>query len=236
MTGQRPFRGDLGALLHQVVKLPHVPPSQAAAHLPPGVDAVVARALAKHPDARFASAKDFAEALRALRPSLDPHPTPEPKPRLSYRLLGTALALAGITALGAALAGWLPGAAPIAALPCAALRMPDFDAALIIIHIASTGEVTHLGASFGIPPHGQAGTLVTGGGSRTDLMLGVVGPPYGTDLIIAIASSVPLFGGGGRVPADANGIADSLAVTAETLGGPGGRASADILVLRTVRR
>ena len=372
LTGQRPFRGDLGALLHQVVNVPHVPPSQAAPHLPPAVNAVVARALAKHPDARFASAKAFADALRALRPSPDPDPTSEPRSRLSYWLLGTALALAGIAALGAAMAVWLPGAIPlvsapkpeppaaappppppppprtelpppvpappaptvvapetaIATLPCAALRivpggadgknqlrgvvgegapqraldavisdpplgsmrrdvrvfpataancrlvelvrqinatarsgptlslsmvggrevlgtgeeihaalrMPDFDAALTIIHIASTGEVTHLGTSFGIPPRGRAGALITGGGSRADLMLGVVGPPYGTDLIIAIASSEPLFDGGGRVPAEANGIADSLAVTAETLGGPGGRASADILVLRTVRR
>lgn len=65
LTGKRPFEGDMARIMHQVLTEAPVPPSQRSSIAPPWLDAVVLRALAKHPDDRFQSAEAFAEALRA---------------------------------------------------------------------------------------------------------------------------------------------------------------------------
>ena len=55
------------------------PPLETRAMLPPAAVAVVARALAKNPEARFADGRELAEALRALpAPALTPLPTGRP--------------------------------------------------------------------------------------------------------------------------------------------------------------
>ncbi len=64
LTGSRPFSGGPAtaqALQHAQEKPP--PASQAATDLPPAVDPVFARALAKDPDARPATATEFVEGL-----------------------------------------------------------------------------------------------------------------------------------------------------------------------------
>lgn len=64
LAGSLPFRGDTRALLraHFVAE---IPPFPIEAGVPEAVEAVVRRALAKEPAARFASAPAFAAALRA---------------------------------------------------------------------------------------------------------------------------------------------------------------------------
>lgn len=64
LAGTLPFRGDTRALLRQhfIAEIPAFP---AEADVPEAVEAVVRRALAKEPAARFASAPAFAAALRA---------------------------------------------------------------------------------------------------------------------------------------------------------------------------
>ncbi|WP_310570686.1 serine/threonine-protein kinase [Gemmatimonas sp.] len=64
IAGTLPFRGDTRALLraHFVAEIPSFP---LEAGVPAAVEAVVRRALAKEPAARFASAPAFAAALRA---------------------------------------------------------------------------------------------------------------------------------------------------------------------------
>jgi serine/threonine-protein kinase len=55
------------------------PPLETRAMLPPEAVAVIARALAKHPEGRFADGRELAEALRALpAPALTPLPTGRP--------------------------------------------------------------------------------------------------------------------------------------------------------------
>jgi serine/threonine-protein kinase len=67
------------------------------------------------------------------------------------------------------------------------LRLPDYPAHLQVDYLSSDGSVSHLypvrtsperpfepGASVALPQH-------------------LVGPPFGTDMIVAVASSVPLF-------------------------------------------
>ena len=66
LTGLSPFLAETpAAVMHKVLQGSPDPPSSHSPGLPQGFDAVVERALAKKPENRFASAKDFQVALRA---------------------------------------------------------------------------------------------------------------------------------------------------------------------------
>ncbi|MDO9714352.1 serine/threonine-protein kinase, partial [Paracraurococcus lichenis] len=65
LTGERPFEGSRTTVGHKVLYAEPVLPSRTRAAVPAQFDAVVARALAKQPEARFSSAAEFADALRA---------------------------------------------------------------------------------------------------------------------------------------------------------------------------
>ena len=65
LTGEKPFDGGLTAIMHKVL---HTEPPAASAlsvAVTPALDAVVKKAMAKRPEDRFATASDFAAALRA---------------------------------------------------------------------------------------------------------------------------------------------------------------------------
>ncbi len=64
LCGKRPFDGEGGHLLKQILQDPPPPISGVEARLPVALDAVLARALAKQPAERYASAREFLEALR----------------------------------------------------------------------------------------------------------------------------------------------------------------------------
>lgn len=64
LTGVSPFLAETpAAVMHRVLQVSPDAPSSINPALPPGFDAVVARALTKKPDERFASAKEFQVAL-----------------------------------------------------------------------------------------------------------------------------------------------------------------------------
>ena len=66
LTDKRPFDGDNDfSIIHQIIGHTPAAPSSFNARLPPAIDAVVARALAKDRDQRFATARDFASALQS---------------------------------------------------------------------------------------------------------------------------------------------------------------------------
>jgi len=67
LTGQTPFRRDEAAAViwAQMTESPPSLTSQRAG-LPPAVDGVLAKALAKRPELRYATCREFAEALRAV--------------------------------------------------------------------------------------------------------------------------------------------------------------------------
>lgn len=65
LTGQRPFSGTTAAVMQQVLTQAPAPPSRLNALLPGALDAVVLRALAKAPEARFGGAAEFLQALDA---------------------------------------------------------------------------------------------------------------------------------------------------------------------------
>jgi eukaryotic-like serine/threonine-protein kinase len=66
LTGKRPFDGDTDfSTIQQIVGHTPAPPSSFNPQLPVAIDAVVAKALAKSRDQRYASAQDFLTALQA---------------------------------------------------------------------------------------------------------------------------------------------------------------------------
>src|SRR5215467_7040386 len=73
LCGERPFEGSVSELIAQQVSMSPLPLRERVPTIPPEVEQVVLRALAKDPKARFASVKDFAEALeRASQRALTP--------------------------------------------------------------------------------------------------------------------------------------------------------------------
>jgi serine/threonine protein kinase len=82
LTDKRPFDGDNDfSIIHQIIGHTPAPPSTHNARLPSAIDAVVARALAKDRDQRFATARDFATALQsAIRRAEDQTVVPPADP------------------------------------------------------------------------------------------------------------------------------------------------------------
>jgi hypothetical protein len=82
LTGRLPFEGPPLAVLSKIANDPIPPPSRWRPDLPPGLEAVLLRALAKDPRQRFAGAAAFAEALKPLAAAAPAPPTPTADPNL----------------------------------------------------------------------------------------------------------------------------------------------------------
>jgi hypothetical protein len=111
LTGERPFAPRTGVAeltAHAYAPVPSA--RERDPDVPPGVDAVLARALAKDPAARFASAGALASALRDAfahpgQPTAVMSPPPPPaRPQRRLRPAIAALAAVAVVAAGAALA------------------------------------------------------------------------------------------------------------------------------------
>ncbi len=91
LTDKRPFDGDNDfSIIHQIIGNEPPPPSSVNARLPSAIDAVVARALAKDRDQRFATARDFAVALQAaIRRAEDQTVVPPLNPAKRVELVGS---------------------------------------------------------------------------------------------------------------------------------------------------
>jgi serine/threonine protein kinase len=75
LTGQKPFDGTGWALAKKIIQDEAVKPSKLV-QVPPEIDRVIARALAKKPEARYQSARSFAESLKRIlegKPPEDPN-------------------------------------------------------------------------------------------------------------------------------------------------------------------
>jgi serine/threonine-protein kinase len=137
LTGKGPFDDCLTvtAIMHAHVFVVPPAPSRAALQvIPPELDAVVMRALAKSPDERFASARDFAAAL-ALVPSgaaagVDTEPLPVQRGRFGTEVMPPAPA-----ARQAAIVPAQPDApleSPCAAPPPAAAKAPPYALPILV--------------------------------------------------------------------------------------------------------
>ncbi len=106
LTGQVPFDGETAvAIAFKQVSAEPRPPSESRPGLPPALDAVVLRVLAKDPERRFADAEEFIAALQQARLALP---------------VGAPTAVAGAVA-GAALAGGEPYTTAPSAAPAPSL-------------------------------------------------------------------------------------------------------------------
>ncbi|MCR9294273.1 MAG: protein kinase [bacterium] len=65
LTGELPFRGDILAVISKIAKELPARPSSVRASIPPQLEAICLKAIEKDPASRFASMRDFAEALNA---------------------------------------------------------------------------------------------------------------------------------------------------------------------------
>jgi serine/threonine-protein kinase len=73
VVGRWPFEGvDLAAIASQVLYKRPGPPSESISGLPPSLDGVIARALMKSPDERYATGEELAEDLLAVRRGVAP--------------------------------------------------------------------------------------------------------------------------------------------------------------------
>lgn len=73
VTGDRPFAGaNLSNILYMVLNQDPPPPSQLREDVPPELDAIIRRCLAKNPDNRFQSAARLAEALKRVPGAIPP--------------------------------------------------------------------------------------------------------------------------------------------------------------------
>lgn len=92
LTDKRPFDGDNDfSIIHQIIGHTPPPPSSFNARLPSAIDAVVARALAKDREQRFATARDFASALQsAMRRAEDATIIPPADPAKKIEATGGA--------------------------------------------------------------------------------------------------------------------------------------------------
>lgn len=95
LTGRPPFVGDSPvAVAYQHVREPAVPPSDHDTELPPEIDAIVMKALAKRVEDRYQSAaamRSDIERYLAGRPVQAPIPAPAPPPPPAYATAATAV-------------------------------------------------------------------------------------------------------------------------------------------------
>jgi serine/threonine-protein kinase len=71
LTGKKPFEGGQWELAKKIVQDDPVWPS-ALVQIPPAIDRVIARALAKAPEKRYQTARKFAESLKRIREGKPP--------------------------------------------------------------------------------------------------------------------------------------------------------------------
>jgi len=64
LTGEKPFTGSLTTIMHKVLQEEPLPPSKLNVQVPRGFDAVIGKALAKRPDERYQTAREFLDAIR----------------------------------------------------------------------------------------------------------------------------------------------------------------------------
>jgi eukaryotic-like serine/threonine-protein kinase len=72
LTGERPFAGSATTTMQKILKEDPLPPTSLNVQAPPAMDGVMRKALAKRPDERYQTAREFAGAIRAAAQVMTP--------------------------------------------------------------------------------------------------------------------------------------------------------------------
>src|SRR5215831_3260518 len=78
LTGERPFAGSAATTMQKVLKEDPLPPSMLNVQLPPAMDGVMRRALAKRAEERFQTAQEFSTAFVAAATTAETPLQPAP--------------------------------------------------------------------------------------------------------------------------------------------------------------
>lgn len=85
LTGKTPFSGDnISTIMYQILNDEPAPPKSLNQSIPDSVNHIVLRALAKHPDKRYQTAKEMARDLKRYK-TLDISAQPEPSKQMDRR-------------------------------------------------------------------------------------------------------------------------------------------------------
>ncbi len=118
------------------------------------------------------------------------------------------------------------------------VTMPDFAGELRVEYLSSDGNIYHVHPAEGMPQRVfQAGQDVKPGLPNADGKVGEVGEPYGSDMIIAVASTTPLFSKPRPKAAEPAGpFLKDLQTAIEAARRRGTRIAADVMILETAAR
>ena len=113
------------------------------------------------------------------------------------------------------------------------VTMPDFAGYLQLDYVSSDGSLLHMHEARGGPPYAPDSTPVFGEPKPPAFKGWAVDEPFGTDLIVAVASSVPLF----RVARPATDTLEAylhdLRAALDQAARGGARISASVLLVRS---
>jgi serine/threonine-protein kinase len=124
LTGRKPFQADTSySVLNAQLNEAPIPPIQVNPALPAQLNAIVLRSLEKNPEARFQTAQEFHDALKALVETAAPHAAPvsaapqafAPVPGYAESLSATTAGLSSAAAPNQAAQAAPPAFAPVAA-------------------------------------------------------------------------------------------------------------------------
>jgi serine/threonine-protein kinase len=168
ITGQTPFNGvDVNSLMFQIVNFTAPPPSTVNPALPPMLDLIIAKALAKTADERYAGIAELAADLRACRQNgLATSTVP---PQLSTAPHMTAVETTAdlfMDTLPAARAGDHSPSLPGDALPARGLAKAFDSMAATMRLAAKTGAITDpnsFAATFGVSRHAIDAAIMDAG-------------------------------------------------------------------------
>ncbi len=114
------------------------------------------------------------------------------------------------------------------------VRMADFAGEMRIDYLSTDGNVYHVHPADGANPRTYlAGQDVTPGPGNGDGKVGEVGEPYGYDMIVAVASSLPLFSRPRPASEPTMAYLRDLQASVEELHRRGGRVNAAAMILLT---
>jgi len=226
LTGERPFAGSSTTTMQKVLKEDPLPPSSLNVQLPPAIDAVMRKALAKRADDRFQTAQEFTAALHdALAAPLAGDTTTSAATDATRRYVPGSAPLAGGEATLPNLATPVtPMHVPPGPPPAVPARSSQRTAIAIVAAIAVIG-VAALAATWWLFPRGETKAVQASGAIATGSTQQAATPATGASAAMQSASAT-MAAAAPAAPNDAPSDASAappgkLVVTAMGLADPG---------------